>query len=188
MPALATRRHRIMGKGPRVIATGWDAPQIAVLIAAFIGAGGATLAGWWVSTGQARADRALAIRQSRVDAYREILRSCYHLADWCQRTLPLWSEGGEPEPTLPEIEQQREARMLAALHGPPAVSTALMSFLSAVEVFWADALELIRDRTGRDDLASVRKGLPDRRKVINDRLTELAELMSTQVTEQRGAD
>ena len=79
--------------------------------------------------------------------------------------------------------------MLAALHGPDAVQGALISFLEAVTAFWIDAGELKRDQAagalGGSDLADVRMGLPKQRAVISDRLGELAELMSNQVTGAR---
>jgi hypothetical protein len=127
-------------------AQGWEAPQVAVLIAAFLGAAGATVAGLLVAGRQARTQTQLAERATKVAAYEEALRLCEHLRDYADRNYQWYVEAGEVGPEMAPIGDQIRARTVINLHGSPEVRSAYAHLESVFNAFWLKAGELRRDK------------------------------------------
>jgi hypothetical protein len=145
--------------------------------AAFVGAGGATLAGWLNSGRQAKAQYRLAMRAAKVTAYEEALGLCGHLRDWAERTFPTLQEGGAPDPVLADVADQIRARALIMLHGSEAVRGSYESFDGAMRRFWALVMEMRHD----GDRNGLWREIEDARQVIRSELVALQDIMRADI-------
>ena len=127
---------------------GWK--EFAVLLAAFLGALGAAVAAILASRRAALTQLQIAVRATRVTAYERALLLCGHLRDWVERTYPIYSEANAPEPELPPVADQVNARAQVVLHGSQEVRAAFTAFDGAARSFWALAMEMRHDGDRRN--------------------------------------
>ena len=176
--------------------SGWDAPQLAVIGAAGIGAAGATWAAYITSRHDARARRSEAFAATRAAEYRHVLRLVYNIQQWSLEIVPsVQFEGDRSEPIFPPQSEQAEAAIGVNLHGSQRVRDLYAAFRIEVRAFISDASGLVmlnNDAKGfspddyeREERTRLRRALPKRRDAILEALSALQDGMAADLDDER---